>query len=156
MKLNKRRRLENKTNYRKRLILLKSNLPRLVVRKTNRYLIVQITESVLAQDKIICSVNTKELLKHGWDKKKSGSLKSIAAGYLAGLLIGKKAKGIKKLILDMGLIPSTKGSRVYAVLKGVSDSGIKIKFNEKIIPAKEKLEGKNISVDFNKIKGAIK
>jgi ribosomal protein L18 len=41
-KLNKKRRLENKTNYTKRLILLKGGYLRLVVRKTNKYLILQI------------------------------------------------------------------------------------------------------------------
>jgi large subunit ribosomal protein L18 len=156
MKLDKKRRQENKTNYKKRLNLLKGKFPRLVVRKTNKYLIIQVIESIDAQDKVIASVNTKELLKYGWNEKKKGSLKSLPAGYLAGFLIGKKLKNKEKIILDSGLIPNTPGSRVYAVVKGVSDSGIKINFNEKIIPSKEKLEGKNIGIEFNKIKEAIK
>jgi len=159
MKLNKQRRMENKTNYRKRLILLKGKSPRLVVRKTNRYIIVQIVESVDAQDKIIYSGNTKELLKHGWPKDKEGSLKSVAAAYLIGLLVGKKAKGIKeRVILDLGLIPNTKGSKIYAVVKGISDSGIEINYDEEVIPSKERLEGKDTKVGdiFAKIKDKIK
>ena len=156
MKLDKRRRRECKTNYTRRLTLLKSSHPRLVVRKTNRYLIIQIIESKHAQDKVLFSVNTKDLLEHGWPKDKSGSLKSVTAGYLAGYLIGKKAKNISGLILDLGLIPNTSGSRVYAVVKGVSDSGIKINFDHKIAPSKEKIEAKDKGIDFNKIKEKLK
>ena len=100
MKLDKKRKLQGKTNYRKRLILLKGNLPRLVVRKTNRYVIIQIIESKNAQDKVASSVNTRDLLKYGWPDSKTGSLKSIPACYLGGFLIGKKTK-VKKVILDM-------------------------------------------------------
>ena len=107
-KLNKRRRLEGKTNYTKILILLKGDYPRLVIRKTNKYIIMQIIESKHAQDKVLHSINTKELLKHGWPENKKGSLKSISAAYLGGLLLGKKAKDIKKVIraLDDGRLLS--------------------------------------------------
>lgn len=159
-KIDKRRRRENKTNYTKRLILLKGEMPRLVVRKTNRYIIIQIIESVNAQDKVIYSVVTKELLEYGWPEEKKGSLKSLSAAYLGGFLLGKKAKGLKAtVILDTGLIPSTSGSRIYAVIKGIADSGLNINFNEKIIPSKEKIEGENTKMDselFNKIKGKLK
>lgn len=159
MKLNKRRRTENKTNYKKRLILLKGKLPRLVVRKTGKYITLQVIESQNAQDRVIYFASTKELVKFGWPKEKLGSLKSITASYLCGLVLGKKAKELKKkLVLDTGLNPSTKGSRIYAAVKGVSDSGLKIEFNEKVIPSKERIEGKNNNLNeiFNKVKGAIK
>jgi large subunit ribosomal protein L18 len=149
MKLNKKRRLQNKTNYRKRLILLEGSLPRLVVRKTNRYIIMQIIESENAQDKATSSANTKDLLKYGWPENKKGSLKSITACYLGGFLIGKKSKA-KKLILDMGLIPNTKGSRVYAVVKGALDAGIEINCNEKIFPSEERIKGEG-KVDIKQI-----
>jgi len=87
-------------------------------------------------------------------------LKSTSAAYLAGLLLGQKAKQIKeKVILDTGLIPSTKGSKVYAAVKGFADSGMEIKYDEKIMPSKERIEGKHMKVDFsetfNKIVGVI-
>ena len=63
MKIDKRRRIENKTDYRKRLILLKGKVPRFIVRKTNKYIILQIITSKSAQDKVAYSINTKELLK---------------------------------------------------------------------------------------------
>lgn len=154
MKLDKRRRRENKTNYSKRLILLKGNSPRLVIRKTNRYIILQIIESKKAQDKVSYSANSKELLKYGWPENKKGSLKSLGAAYLGGLLLGKKSKDIKeKVILDIGLIPNTKGSKVYAALKGFSDSGKEIKYKEEVIPSKERIE-KEPKI-FNKVKEAI-
>ncbi len=155
MKIEKKRRAENKTNYKKRLILLKSRIPRLVVRKTNKYLILEIIESKHAQDCIESFVSTKELLNYGWPKEMSGSLKSVTAGYLAGLLIGKKTK-IKEVILDSGLIESTKGSRVYSVVKGISDAGIKIPYKKEILPDENRIHGKHLKNDFsnnfNKIK----
>ena len=159
MKLDKRRRIENKTNYNKRLKLLKGRAPRLVVRKTNKYILLQIIESKNAQDKVIYSVSTRDLLKSGWPKEKQGSLKSLGASYLAGLLLGKKVGKLKeRVILDTGLIPSTNGSRIYAAIKGVADSGINIPYDEKIIPPMERIEGKAQKLDeiFKKVKGAIK
>src|SRR3989344_589845 len=140
-KLDKKRRKQSKTNYKKRLNLLKGNYPRLVVRKSNKYITIQIIKSKNAQDKVLYMVNSKELLKHGWPEDKSGSLKNLRASYLAGFLLGKKAKALnKELILDSGLIPSTKGSRVYAAVKGVSDAGLKINFSKGIAPSQEKIE----------------
>lgn len=156
MKLDKKRRRQYKTNYSKRLILLKSNYARLVVRKTNKYMILQIIESKYAQDSVKYSINTKELLKHGWPDSRKGSLKSLSACYLGGLLLGKKSDKIKKVILDTGLIPNTKGSRIYAVVKGVADSGIEINYDEKVLPSQDRIEGKHIEgLDFNKIKEII-
>ena len=152
MKLDKKRRQERKTNYKKRLVLLKGNCPRFIVRKSNKYIIMQIIESKHAQDRVSCSVNTKELLKYGWPESKKGSLKSVAACYLGGLLLGKKVKDVKKVILDSGLIPSTKGSRVYASVKGIADSGIEIKYDEKVLPSEDRI--KQIE-GFDKIREAI-
>lgn len=160
MKIDKKRRIENKTDYRKRIVLLKGSSPRLVIRKTNKYLILQIIKSVHAQDSVLYSVSTKELLKLGWPLDKSGSLKSLTASYLGGFLIGSKAKDLKeRLILDTGLIPSTKGSRIYAAVKGVADSGREINYNEEVIPSKERIEGDKVKLMndvLNKIKGSKK
>ena len=154
-RLDRRRRRESKTNYTKRLLLLKGNVPRLVVRKTNKYILLQVVESKHAQDKVICEVNTKEFLRYGWPKEKSGSLKSLAAAYLAGMLLANKAKAkdVKKVILDSGLIPSTKGSRVYAAVKGVVENGLEITHNEEILPSDEMIN----KYDFvEKVKGGLK
>ncbi|MBR9706694.1 50S ribosomal protein L18 [Candidatus Pacearchaeota archaeon] len=159
-KIVKRRRREGKTNYTRRLKLLVGKHPRFVFRKTNRYLILQIVQSSHAQDKVVHVTNSKELLKQGWPKEKTGSLKSLPAAYLSGYLLGKKVKDIKgKIILDVGLIPSTKGSKIYAALKGFSDAGVNIAHDKKILPTQERIEGENSKIDketFNKIKEAIK
>ena len=151
MKLDKQRRREHRTNYHKRLILLKGNIPRLVVRKSNRYITLQIVESIHAQDKILYSTNTKELVKHGWPEDKKGSLKSLSAAYLGGYLLGKKAKELKgKVILDSGLIPNTKGSKVFASLKGILDAGINVPHGEKILLSDDRIRGLHISESLSK------
>ena len=92
-KTQRRRRNEAKTDYKSRFRLLKSSNPRMVVRKSNRYILVQIVLSEIAQDKIFARVSSKELLEKGWPKEKTGSLKSRAAAYLAGFLLAKRLKG---------------------------------------------------------------
>ncbi|MEN9626092.1 MAG: hypothetical protein RL557_420 [archaeon] len=153
-RLFKRRRQEGKTDYRKRLLLLKGNKARLVVRKSNLYLYLQIVESSHAQDKVVASFTTKELFDYKWPENKSGSLKSISAGYLAGYALGKKVAGKMKgtIILDSGLIPNTKGSRLYGVVKGIADAGVKISFSEEVVPPKEKIEAYDF---FKTVKGEI-
>ncbi len=154
-RLDRRRRRENKTNYTKRLNLLKGNIPRLVVRKSNKYILLQVVESVNAQDKVICEVSTKEFLRYRWPKEKAGSLKSLAACYLGGMLLANKAKAknVDKVILDTGLIPNTKGSRVYAAVKGVAEGGLEIPHNEEVLPTDEMIN----KYDFvEKVKGGLK
>ena len=125
MKVVKRRRREAKTDYAKRIKLLKSNSPRIVFRKTNRYLIAQYIISKEAKDEIKLGANSKELLKFGWPKEFSGSLKSISAAYLLGLIINKKIKEkkLEKPIIDFGMIKMIHKTKTYAFLKGLKDSG---------------------------------
>jgi large subunit ribosomal protein L18 len=150
----KRRRLETRTDYRGRLELLKSKMPRLVVRKTNRYIIAQIVESEVAQDKILFGVNSKDLLGKGWPKEKQGSLKSLPAAYLAGFMLGKMAKKqIKEAILDIGMQRNVKGCRLYAVLKGVIDAGIEIAHSEESLPTNERITKSEINTE--KIKESL-
>ncbi len=134
----RRRRREQKTDYRARLALLKSQKPRLVIRKTNRALIAQIIISEGAQDQVTLTVTSKNLLAHGWPKESQGSLKSLPAAYLTGFLAGKKAKGkTPEAILDIGLQRNIPKSRVYAVLKGAVDAGLKVPHNPEIFPTPE-------------------
>ena len=64
MKIAKRRRTQAKTDYAKRIKLLKSNKPRLVFRKTNQYILAQYVISENAKDKIVKGVSSVELLKY--------------------------------------------------------------------------------------------
>lgn len=155
-----RRRRENKTDYKARLTLLKSGLPRIVVRKTNQYVILQLVESREAQDHILCAVNSKELLKYGWPASSKGSLKSAPAAYLTGYAFGCKIKkmNVKNVILDIGLAMSTKGSRIYAAVKGLIDSGVEVPCSEDILPKEDRISGKHMKnvIPLDKIKENIK
>ena len=71
-----RRKREGRTNYKKRLALLKSGLSRIVIRKGSRHITLQIVNYHPDGDKIITTLNSKILLKHGWKH----STKSIPAG----------------------------------------------------------------------------
>src|SRR3989338_8341156 len=115
MRTVRRRRLQQKTDYKSRLSLLGSEKKRLVIRKTNRYVISQIVESHIAQDKVLFGLSSKDLLSHGWPEKLKGSLKSLPASYLTGYLLGKMAKErkISEVILDIGMHRNVHKSRIY-------------------------------------------
>ncbi len=151
----KRRRRENKTDYKARRILLTSGLPRIVVRRTNKYFIIQAVESDEAQDKVVATITSKDLVKNGWDSKASGSLKSIPAGYLTGMLMAKKLKS-GKYIMDLGMIRTLKGGRIFAVVKGLIDGGLDISANEKVFPSEERLNGEHLKDDVKVMIGKIK
>ncbi len=136
----RRRRAEGKTDYKSRLGLLKSGKPRVIVRKTNRYIIGQIIISDSAKDKTIVEASSKELLSKGWPENLKGSLKNLSAGYLTGFLLGKKSKEIKEGILDAGLQRNVPNSRIYAFVKGLADSGFKIPHNKDVLPSDELIE----------------
>lgn len=140
----KRRRKEFKTNYTKRIELLKSNKPRIVFRKTNKYLIAQYVTSKQAQDKIEIGITSKKLSAYGWPKESSGSLKSIPAAYLTGFLFGKTVLEKKKEnpIVDLGMARTLHKTKIYGFLKGLIDAGLDIKCDEEFFPSEEKLKGK--------------
>lgn len=152
------RKREGKTNYKKRLRLLQSRKKRLVIRRTNKYVIAQIVEYKPSGDVVVVSSNSKALTKLNWKY----SCKNLPASYLTGLMLSKKAKDKKVLeaILDLGLQTPIKKSRIYAVLKGVVDGGISIPCSEDIFPGEERLSGKHISdkvtKDFTSLKTKIK
>ena len=90
MKTLKRRRMENKTDYSIRIKLLKAEVPRVVFRKSGRYIIAQYVTSNEARDNIVTGVTSKILSKYGWPEDMIGSLKSLPASYLTGFILGKK------------------------------------------------------------------
>lgn len=153
----KRRRREAKTDYLARLSLLRSDKPRLVVRKTNRYLLAQIVSSDVAKDKVIVSASSKELLGQGWPEALHGSLKSLAAGYLTGMLLAKKAKDVPEAVLDIGLQRNAKKGRIYSVLRGASDGGLAVAHGPEAVPDEKKLEHNQKTREiFIKMKEAMK
>ncbi len=112
-----------KTDYRKRLKLLKSGKIRLVIRRSHNNLHVQFVRYEFNGDKILAEEISKNIKKYGW-KAHCGNM---PAAYLTGLLAGKKAleKGIGHCIIDIGMHVSN-SSILYAVAKGVIDAGINV------------------------------
>ncbi|MBN2066616.1 MAG: 50S ribosomal protein L18 [Candidatus Thermoplasmatota archaeon] len=150
-----RRRREGKTNYRKRLNMLRSRKIRVVVRKSIQHTNVQFIEYLEGGDKIIASAVSKELAaKYQW----KFSTATTPAAYLTGLLAGKRAaeRGISESILDVGRHPPVTGSKVFAALKGVSDAGITCPYDEGKIPNEERLYGGHLKQEMKPIIEEIK
>lgn len=151
-----RRRREGRTDYRRRLHLLRSGETRLVVRRTSQNVIVQFVDWSSEGDQVKATAVAQELSRIGWE----GSPKNTPAAYLTGYLAGKRAKaaGVESAVLDIGRRVPTKGSRVFAALKGVLDAGIEVPHgSEEIYPSEERLNGAFLELEsnFDAVKGAI-
>jgi large subunit ribosomal protein L5e len=163
-----RRRREGKTDYyaRKRLITQaknKYNAPkyRLVVRFTNKDIIVQIVYARLQGDFVLTAAQSRELPRYGINH----GLTNWPAAYATGLLAARRAltklglsdkyEGVTepdgtlsltqvideedaprpfKCYLDVGLRRTSTGSRIFGALKGASDGGIFIPHSDKRFP----------------------
>ena len=139
-----RRRREGKTDYRARRTLVLSRVPRLVVRLTLKNAIIQVIEAEAIGDKVIVSAHSQELAKtYGWLSNNG----NIPTAYLTGLLCGFKAKanGVEKAFLDIGLHIPSKGTRVFAALKGFVDAGVEVPHSEDILPDEGRISGKHIA-----------
>jgi large subunit ribosomal protein L18 len=135
----RRRRREGKTDYRKRINLIKSGKPRAVVRRSSRSISVQFVKYNPKGDEVLVCANGLELEKFGWN----GSAANTQAAYLTGYLAGKRAKGagLENAVMDIGLHSPTKSSRIFASLKGLIDAGIDVPHNENILPSQERITG---------------
>ena len=128
-----RRHREGKTDYRKRLKLLLSRKPRLVVRRGIWNFTVQTVLYHPDGDRVIVTVHSRYLYKKfGW----LGHRGNTPTAYLTGLVAGFKSilKGINEAILDIGRQRATKGNSLFAALKGAVDAGMKIPYGEEILP----------------------
>ncbi len=138
-----RRIREGKTNYWKRLALLKSGKPRLVIRVFNNSIIVQVVLPGEKGDIVVASSHSRELLRMGY----KGHPANTPAGYLLGYLIAKKAreKGVEEAVADIGFHTPVKGSIVFAVIKGAVDGGLDVPHSEEILPSEERVKGEHIA-----------
>jgi len=157
-----RRRREGKTNYAKRLRLLSSGKPRLVARRSLKYIQAQVVNYDEIGDRVVASASSKELQKFGWNF----SCKNTPAAYLTGLLIGRRALAAKvsSAVLDTGLYGSTKGSKLFTLAKGAIDAGLKVPCGEGVLPSEERIKGahianqdkfKDLPKEFEKVKEKI-
>src|SRR2546425_3262934 len=147
-----RRRREGRTDYKLRRALVRSGKPRAVVRVTNKYVYVQITDAELRGDIVRAAASSKELAKMGW----KGATGNVPSAYLTGALAARRAlaRGVKEAVLDIGLKSSTKGSKLFAVLKGPADAGLEVPHSDDLLPAKDRLRGGHISDYAQKLFGA--
>jgi large subunit ribosomal protein L18 len=134
-----RRRREGKTNYRRRLGLLRSGQTRAVVRKSGSGITVQMVDYFPDGDRIVAQATYNDLKKLGW----TFSLKDTSASYLTGLIAGRRAisKDVTEAVLDMGINVPTKGNRIFAVLKGMLDAGVSIPHGEQMFPDEDRIKG---------------
>jgi len=162
-----KRRRECKTDYyaRKRLTMQDQNKYqspkfRLVFRRTNRDLIMQVVAADMDHDRIIASAYSHELPRYG---VKAG-LTNYAAAYCTGLLLARRVNSELKLdyegqtevdgkyyrveeneegkapfkcVLDVGLARTTTGARLFGGLKGAVDGGLYIPHKTKRYPKNE-------------------
>jgi large subunit ribosomal protein L18 len=142
-----RRRLKGKTDYRKRLGLLKSGKPRVVVRNSLKHIRVQFVDYDEKGDRIIASAISNELLnEYNW----KFSTSTTPAAYLTGLLAAKRAAetGIKESVLDIGRSIPVKGSKNFAALKGVIDAGIHVPHDKEKLPSEDRILGKHLDKEI--------
>jgi large subunit ribosomal protein L18 len=137
-----RRRREGKTNYYRRKRLLQSRKSRLVVRKTNNRVIVQVIEAKVIGDTTVASAISSELESYGW----TAGAANLPAAYLTGFLaaLRAKARGIDAAIMDVGLHPPIRGSKLYAALKGALDAGLKVPHDPEVLPDESRTSGEHI------------
>ena len=119
-----RRRRQGLTDYRKRLELVKSGLQRVVVRRSNKRILGQVVAYEERGDRIVASVDSRELEKLGWPSRNNRP-----TAYLSGLLLAKKAspKAEGELVLDIGIAAPVRGSVPFVFAKGCIDGGMKLK-----------------------------
>ncbi len=142
-----RRRREGKTNYYRRRRLLLSRLPRLVVRKTNTGMIVQVVNASVTGDMTVASAVSSELSNHGWTTGGGNTPVSYLTGLLAGLRA--KSRGVEQAVLDIGLNPPVRGSKIFAALAGALDGGLKISHDPDVLPDEARLSGEHIVAAYN-------
>lgn len=125
-----RRRRENRTNFAKRLALVKSGLPRMVIRRGSTSLVVQFIQYSDKGDKVLAGANSAALKKFKWAPRAN-----VPTAYLTGLYAGKlaKKKGVKEFVLDMGLYAPVKNSIAFAAQKGALDSGLSASHGEGLV-----------------------
>jgi large subunit ribosomal protein L18 len=122
--------------------------PFIITKISGQNISAQSLRPTLTGDIVIASAHSRELIRHGW----KGSMNSMPACYLTGLLLGKKSiqKGATNAILYTGNNPFT--TKVAACLKGIVDSGINIPVSKESLPGDDRVSGKHIANYANLLK----
>lgn len=166
MQVKPKRRRQGKTDYfaRRRLVCQDKNKYdskkyRLVVRRTNSQILVQVIYSTMTGDRVFCAAESAELKNHGL----TAGLTNYSSAYATGLLIARRLlkqvgladtyKGSDKVdgeyfsssdhlddkrpfkaLLDVGIQRTTTGARLFGALKGAADGGLDVPHSTKRFP----------------------
>jgi large subunit ribosomal protein L5e len=177
----KRRRREGKTDFQARRKMVRQDKNkynnrkyRLVLRFTNRKLIMQVAYATIGGDKIVAQAASSELTKYGIPV----GHKNYAAAYATGLLVARRTlknfgldgtfKGKEevdgeeyhvedeeadqrplKCILDIGLRRTVVGARMWGALKGAVDGGLHVPHNTKNFPGYKPSEEKGAEPEYD-------
>lgn len=145
----------------------KYNAPkyRFVVRITNTRVLCQVMYATMQGDRLVCAADSQELVRYGI---KVG-LTNYSAAYATGLLLARRLlkmkgladefKGVEepngeeyhveeeaderrpfKCVLDVGIVSTTVGNRVFGAMKGACDGGLHIPHSNKRFPGYTKGE----------------
>jgi large subunit ribosomal protein L18 len=138
-----RRRREGRTNYYARGRLLLSEHPRMVVRTTNREIIIQLAVPEQAGDRTLLAAYSRDLAAYGY----TGSRSNTPAAYLTGILFGARCRkaGYPGAILDIGLARASPGARVFAALKGAVAGGLSVPHSADVLPDDSRVRGEHIA-----------
>jgi large subunit ribosomal protein L18 len=138
-----RRRREGRTDYYARGKLLLSRDPRMVVRRTNREIIIQLSVPEAAGDRTLVAAYSRDLAGYGY----TGSGSSTPAAYLTGILFGARCRkaGYARAVLDIGLRRASPGSRVFAALKGAGKAGLAVPHSPEVLPDDGRVRGEHIA-----------
>lgn len=139
---------------------------RFVVRRTNQRIICQVVYSTIQGDRVLCSADSCELKNYGI----TVGLTNYAAAYCTGLLAARrllkslglegKYEGVQevtgeeyhveeemrddcrpfKALLDVGLVRTTTGNRVFGAMKGACDGGLHIPHSTRRFPGSSAAE----------------
>ena len=154
-----RRRRLGKTNYaiRRRLVIARndddSQRPRIVIRRSNKFIRIQLVTSHLEGDRCHLLTSSQDLEKFQW----KGGTGNLPAAYLTGYAFGKSMLKQKKElsnarpIADIGLARKFYGSRAFTALKGVVDAGVEVVHSADIFPSEERIRGEHIAAYAKKL-----
>jgi large subunit ribosomal protein L18 len=138
-----RRRREGRTDYYARGKLLLSEHPRMVVRKTNREIIIQLMVPDPTGDKTLVAAYSRDLAGYGY----TGSGSNTPAAYLTGILFGARCRkaGYTDAVLDIGLARASPGARIFAALKGAVKAGLSVPHSPEVLPDDKRVRGEHIA-----------
>ncbi|KAJ5097196.1 60S ribosomal protein L5 [Penicillium angulare] len=155
----------------------KYNAPkyRMVVRFTNRDVITQIVYSEISGDKVLASAYAHELPRYGINQGLTNYAAAYATGLLLArrvltkLGLAEQFKGVEeatgeftlteaaetedgerrpfKAFLDVGLVRTSTGNRVFAAMKGASDGGVFIPHSDRRFPGYD-IETEELDADL--------